>query len=106
MIGVFTITPYDHWRRAHAIHHATSGNLSARGVGDIDTLTVAEYLARARWARWRYRLYRHPIVMFAIGPAYRFHPAESDPGRVHARRLAAVAQHDGTNVGHRLVVPR
>ena len=71
-IGVFTITAYDHWRRAHAIHHATSGNLSKRGVGDIDTLTVAEYAARARWPRWRYRLYRNPFIMFAIGPAFVF----------------------------------
>ena len=40
------MTPYDHWRRCHAIHHATSGNLNRRGVGDVDTLTVAEYVAR------------------------------------------------------------
>jgi omega-6 fatty acid desaturase (delta-12 desaturase) len=45
VIGVFTLTPYDFWRRAHGIHHATSGNLDRRGIGDIDTLTVREYLA-------------------------------------------------------------
>ncbi len=70
--GVLTLTPYDFWRRTHAIHHATSGNLDLRGVGDIDTLTVEEYLARSRWGRLMYRLYRHPIVMFGIGPAYLF----------------------------------
>jgi acyl-lipid omega-6 desaturase (Delta-12 desaturase) len=42
VIGVFTLTPYDLWRRAHGIHHATSGNLDHRGVGDVDTLTVRE----------------------------------------------------------------
>jgi len=68
LISVLTLTPYDHWRRCHAIHHATSGNLARRGVGDIDTLTVAEYQARTRWTRLRYRLYRHPMIMFAIGP--------------------------------------
>ena len=72
ILGVLTITPYHHWRRAHAIHHATSGNLSRRGVGDIDTLTVAEYHARTPWGRWRYRLYRSPAVMFAIGPSFVF----------------------------------
>lgn len=72
VISVLTITPYDHWRRGHAIHHATSGNLSRRGVGDVDTLTVAEYLARSRWTRLRYRAYRHPAVMFAIGPIFLF----------------------------------
>lgn len=71
-IGVLTLTDYDHWRRSHAVHHATSGNLDHRGVGDIDTLTVAEYRARSRWARLRYRLYRNPIVMFGLGPAYVF----------------------------------
>jgi acyl-lipid omega-6 desaturase (Delta-12 desaturase) len=72
VIGVFTLTPYDFWRRAHGIHHATSGNLDLRGIGDIDTLTVREYLALPRWRRAVYRLYRHPIVMFGIGPAYLF----------------------------------
>jgi acyl-lipid omega-6 desaturase (Delta-12 desaturase) len=71
-ISVVTLTPYDHWRRSHAIHHASSGNLEQRGIGDIDTLTVREYLGLSRWLRLRYRLYRHPIVMFGIGPAYLF----------------------------------
>jgi Fatty acid desaturase len=72
VIGVFTLTPYDFWRRTHAIHHASSGNLNRRGVGDIDTLTVREYLALSRWGRFRYRVYRHPIIMFGLGPAYLF----------------------------------
>jgi acyl-lipid omega-6 desaturase (Delta-12 desaturase) len=69
---VFTLTPYDYWRRTHAIHHATSGNLDRRGIGDVDTLTVGEYRAHSRWDRLKYRLYRHPLVMFGIGPAYLF----------------------------------
>ena len=72
VIGVLTLTPYDFWRRTHALHHATSGNLDRRGIGDVDTLTVKEYLSRSRWGRFRYRLYRHPLVMFGIGPAYLF----------------------------------
>ncbi len=72
VIGVLTMTPYDFWRRTHAIHHATSGNLDRRGIGDVDTLTVREYYARSRWGRLKYRLYRHPLVMFGFGPAYLF----------------------------------
>ena len=72
IIGVLTLTPYDFWRRAHAHHHAGSGNLDRRGLGDIDTLTVREFLALPRWCRLRYRLYRHPVVMFGAGPAYLF----------------------------------
>jgi acyl-lipid omega-6 desaturase (Delta-12 desaturase) len=45
MIGVLTLTPNDFWRRTHAVHHSTSGNLDRRGIGDIDTLTAQEYLA-------------------------------------------------------------
>jgi omega-6 fatty acid desaturase (delta-12 desaturase) len=67
-----TLTPYDDWRRAHANHHANSGHLERRGVGDIDTLTVREYQALAVWAQLRYRLYRHPLVMFGFGAAYQF----------------------------------
>jgi omega-6 fatty acid desaturase (delta-12 desaturase) len=70
--GVLTMTPYDYWRHTHAVHHATSGNLDRRGMGDIDTLTVREFRARPLWGRIRYRLYRHPLVMFGIGPAYLF----------------------------------
>jgi omega-6 fatty acid desaturase (delta-12 desaturase) len=72
LIGVLTLTPYDFWRRTHAIHHSTSGNLDRRGIGDVDTLTVDEYLARSRWGQLRYRVYRHPIIMFGIGPVYLF----------------------------------
>jgi omega-6 fatty acid desaturase (delta-12 desaturase) len=72
VIGVLTLTPYDFWRRAHALHHASSGNLDRRGIGDIDTLTVRELLALSKARRLLYRLYRHPIVMFGVGPAYLF----------------------------------
>jgi acyl-lipid omega-6 desaturase (Delta-12 desaturase) len=72
IIGVLTLTPYDFWRRTHAAHHASSGNLDQRGLGDISTLTVREYLARSKWGRFCYRVYRHPVVMFGVGPAYLF----------------------------------
>lgn len=72
LLGILTLTPYDNWRRSHAVHHASVGNLDARGIGDIDTLSVQEYLDRNRWGRLRYRAYRHPLVMFGIGPAYLF----------------------------------
>ena len=72
VIGVLTLTPYDFWRRTHAMHHASSGHLERRGLGDVDTLTVREYLALSFWGRLRYRVYRHPSVMFGIGPAYLF----------------------------------
>jgi acyl-lipid omega-6 desaturase (Delta-12 desaturase) len=72
MIGALTLTPYDYWRRSHAIHHASAGDLDHRGVGDITTLTVREYLKLSWWGRLGYRLYRHPIVLFGVGPAYQF----------------------------------
>jgi omega-6 fatty acid desaturase (delta-12 desaturase) len=72
IIGVLTLTPYEFWRRTHACHHSTSGNLDRRGVGDVDVLTVREFLALSWRRRFLYRLYRHPFVMFVIGPAYLF----------------------------------
>jgi omega-6 fatty acid desaturase (delta-12 desaturase) len=68
--GVLTLTPFAQWRRDHALHHASSGDLARRGHGDILTLTVEEYLARDRWGRLKYRLYRHPFVLFGLGPVY------------------------------------
>ena len=72
VVGVFTLTPHDLWRRSHAIHHASAGNLDRPNIGGIDTLTVREYQALPRWHKLRYRLYRHPLVLFGIGPAYVF----------------------------------
>jgi omega-6 fatty acid desaturase (delta-12 desaturase) len=72
VLGVLTFTPYDFWRHTHAVHHASSGHLGRRGMGDIDTLTVGEYLALRWWGKLRYRLYRHPLVMFGLGPIYMF----------------------------------
>ena len=71
-VGILTLTPYDYWRRTHAIHHATSGNLDQRGIGDVGTLTVSEYLALPWWRRLAYRAYRNPVVLFGLGPAYLF----------------------------------
>lgn len=71
-LGVLTLTPYDVWRRTHSVHHASSGNLDKRGLGDVDTLTVAEYRSLSRFGRLRYRLYRHPLVLFGLGPSYLF----------------------------------
>ena len=72
ILGILTLTPYDYWRHSHALHHVSSGNLDKRGFGDIDTLTVDEYRALSAGGRLAYRLYRHPIVMFVIGPSYLF----------------------------------
>jgi omega-6 fatty acid desaturase (delta-12 desaturase) len=71
-LGVLTLTPYDYWRRTHAMHHATSGHLGRRGTGDIDTLTVREYRGLPAWRRARYRLKRHPIVVLGVAPVYLF----------------------------------
>jgi omega-6 fatty acid desaturase (delta-12 desaturase) len=72
LLGVLTLTPYDYWRRQHALHHATSGNLDRRGHGDITTLTVEEYRALGFWQRVGYRVYRHPLVLFVVGPSWLF----------------------------------
>jgi omega-6 fatty acid desaturase (delta-12 desaturase) len=72
VVGALTLTPYDYWRRTHAIHHATSGNLDRRSLGGVETLTVAEYQARPWLGRLAYRFYRHPAVLFGLGPLYMF----------------------------------
>ena len=46
-LGVIVFSPFSSWRHNHAIHHATAGDLDRRGIGDVPTLTVAEYQGRA-----------------------------------------------------------
>jgi len=70
VIAVMVFTPFARWRHDHRVHHATAGDLDRRGVGDVPTLTVAEYQARSWRARLGYRLFRNPLVMFGIGPIY------------------------------------
>lgn len=68
LIGLLLYAPFHRWRHDHAVHHATSGNLDRRGVGDLHTLTVAEYIALSRRGRLGYRLQRNPFLMFGLGP--------------------------------------
>jgi acyl-lipid omega-6 desaturase (Delta-12 desaturase) len=68
--GVLTLTPYGQWRRDHALHHASSGDLDHRGHGDVPTMTVREYLARSPWQRRQYRFIRHPLTLLLLGPLH------------------------------------
>ena len=70
IMGVLTLFPYEKWKREHSIHHASSGNLDKRGVGDIWVMTIEEYVEALKWTRLQYRLYRNPLVMFGLGPLY------------------------------------
>jgi omega-6 fatty acid desaturase (delta-12 desaturase) len=99
ILGVVTLFPYGYWRRTHAIHHATSGNLERRELGDVKTYTVREYQAFSPVRRWLYRLYRHPLVLLAFGPTYQFllkHRFPFDLPWAWKREWASVM---GTNAG-------
>jgi omega-6 fatty acid desaturase (delta-12 desaturase) len=85
VLGLIVFSPFHSWRHNHAVHHATSGDLDRRGVGDVPTLTVAEYYAMPWRKRLGYRLFRNPLVMFGIGPIWalmvapRFVPRSARP---------------------------
>jgi omega-6 fatty acid desaturase (delta-12 desaturase) len=70
--GILASTPYRDWGQSHISHHATAGNLDKRGVGDIWTLTVEEYITAPKLKRITYRIFRHPLFMFGVGPSYVF----------------------------------
>lgn len=98
--GVLTFTPYHHWKWEHSVHHSHAANLDKRGMGDVWTLTVQEYLKASRWKRFSYRLSRNPIVLFAVAPLtlflvlHRFpaHDAKKRERRgVHITNLAILA---------------
>jgi omega-6 fatty acid desaturase (delta-12 desaturase) len=71
-LGVIVFTPSEQWWHSHAIHHASSGNLDKRGIGDVMTLTVDEYQSKSKIGKLGYRLLRNPLVMFILGPIYMF----------------------------------
>ncbi|HEX7555712.1 MAG TPA: fatty acid desaturase [Leptolinea sp.] len=84
-LGIIVFTPSEDWWYAHAIHHASAGNLDKRGTGDITTLTVEEYRNSSRWNRLTYRIFRHPLAMFVIGPVAVFFITQRFPS-ASARR--------------------
>ncbi len=65
--GILTFTPFEQWRRSHATHHDTVGDLDRRGVGDIWILTIEEFQAASPWKRFMYRIVRNPIAMLLVG---------------------------------------
>jgi omega-6 fatty acid desaturase (delta-12 desaturase) len=84
--GVLTLTPYHHWRWEHATHHATSGDLDRRGVGDIWTMTVQEYLESSLSRRFAYRIARNPLILFVVAPLYLFLVKNRIPAAKAGRR--------------------
>ncbi len=72
IVGTLTMTPFEQWRWTHLKHHSSFANLDRRGVGDIELMTVEEYLAAPRLKRIAYRIYRHPLFMFGIGSTLLF----------------------------------
>ena len=68
--GLLVFQPFANWRHTHAVHHGTAGDLDRRGTGDIQTLTLDEYLAGPWRKRLGYRLFRNPFVMFGLGPLW------------------------------------
>lgn len=71
-LGVLTFTSSEDWWHEHAIHHASAGNLDKRGTGDVTTLTVDEYRNSSPLNRVIYRVFRHPLAMFIMGPVMVF----------------------------------
>jgi omega-6 fatty acid desaturase (delta-12 desaturase) len=83
LLGLIVFTPYYEWKHDHAIHHATAGDLDRRGIGDVHTMTVEEYLAAPWYRKVSYRIMRNPLILFTIGAVlvfgifHRFWRAES-----------------------------
>ncbi|MFC2170884.1 fatty acid desaturase [Calditrichota bacterium] len=72
ILGVLTFTSYESWGDEHLTHHSTVADLDRRGTGDIWTMTVNEYRNASKQQKFLYRLYRHPLVMFGLGPIWVF----------------------------------
>jgi acyl-lipid omega-6 desaturase (Delta-12 desaturase) len=71
-LGLITLFPFGYWKKTHAVHHGTSGNLDRREFGDVRTWTLNEYRSRSRWRRFGYRCYRSMPVLLGLGPIWQF----------------------------------
>ena len=85
--GILVFTPYHQWRWEHTIHHASAGDLDRRGMGDVWTLTVQEYIDSSRWRRFAYRLSRNPVILFGIAPLLLFLVLQRFPSRKADKRV-------------------
>ena len=70
--GILTFTPFLDWQSSHLKHHGSAGDLDNRGHGDVWTMTTDEYLDASRTKRLAYRLFRNPLILLGLGPAYLF----------------------------------
>jgi omega-6 fatty acid desaturase (delta-12 desaturase) len=86
-LGFVLFTPYRWWQRQHGLHHANTGNLDARGPGEIYTMTVAEYEQASWLRRFGYRLYRNPLLMLLVGPSLVFLFDRRFPQKGMSRRI-------------------
>jgi len=102
LTGLLTFTPYYRWKHEHAIHHATSGDLDRRGVGDVYTMTVQEYFDAPWWRKTGYRILRNPVAMLLIGPTLVFVIGERIPPSKGRREIASVWW---TNLALAVIVP-
>jgi omega-6 fatty acid desaturase (delta-12 desaturase) len=89
LLGYLLFTPYRWWQRQHRIHHAHTGDFEHRGVGEIDTMTLAEYERATPLRRLGYRLYRNPLLMLLVGPTLVFLLERRFPQRGMTPRILA-----------------
>ena len=85
--GLLTLTSFHHWRWEHIIHHSTASDLGKRGIGDVWTMTVEEYLAASKGKKLAYRISRNPIILFGIAPVFVFFLYQRFPAAQTDRRI-------------------
>jgi omega-6 fatty acid desaturase (delta-12 desaturase) len=70
IMGILAFTSFYRWHGEHGVHHATSANLDKRGIGDVWTMTLEEYLKASKREKFIYRAFRNPFILFLIGPVF------------------------------------
>lgn len=93
--SLFSTIPYRYWAKVHNYHHGHTGQLEERDIGDINFITVEEYRNRSKWGRFKYRVFRTPMVLFFVAPFWYFIfsnrlPTFKLPGWHHVRRSQVI----------------
>ena len=95
LIGPLTLTPYDVWRRSHAVHHANIGRSRATRHRRCHHPDRSRIPGIAALAPVRLSALPQPHCVVRPGPRLSVHRAASTADRLDVGGMATLAQHHG-----------
>lgn len=92
--SAFTLIPFKYRQAIHNTHHRHNGVLdeNVRDIGAVKTMNADEYARATPLRQLIYRMSRHWISLFVIGPFYYFLVAQRIPIRIFPHGTSIILQ--------------